>query len=233
MSFRCSESSYHAVTSKTKSSGTSDIVQDDAKLILCFYSYEFDDLQDVQCNVNVEKTLPQCEHTARVQCHQDPKLVRCRSICGGLMTCCSRKCSSTCNECRTITAAAFTLNQLPSRITRTTHRNHPCERLLYCQHHCGRNCSQDHECNNNCSERCRQTCSHHTCEKPCSEPCPPCMEPCSWMCGHGNVCPVPCGSVRALVSLYMFLMPLLDMCKTTLQRTMPASFEMRAYVSFG
>ncbi|KAF9023025.1 P-loop containing nucleoside triphosphate hydrolase protein [Hymenopellis radicata] len=156
------------------------------------FCHEFDDLQDVQCNVVVEKTLPHCEHTASVPCHREPESVRCRAICKGIMACCSRACSSTCDECCTLTTAALS-PQPSSRIPRTTHRTHPCERLLYCQHRCGRDCSQDHECNNTCSEKCRQTCSHHSCKKPCSEPCPPCMEPCSWMCGHGNICArLPC-----------------------------------------
>lgn len=153
------------------------------------------DLAKVKCQVQVLKQLPACEHMATVPCHKNPATVSCASICGGQLACCSRSCRAKCWECQFATKAALA-GALPvsGRMSRSQHRTHPCERLLYCQHLCGLPCSQDHECNTACGQTCRQTCSHHSCPDPCSKPCAPCMEPCEWSCRHIS-CSVLCGSV--------------------------------------
>ncbi|KAL1734067.1 hypothetical protein EV714DRAFT_203327 [Schizophyllum commune] len=151
--------------------------------------HDMEDLASVKCRVKVTKQLPLCEHTAMVECHRDPAKVNCKAVCGLAMPCCSRNCSAQCFQCRQLTAP-----QASTRIERTIHQSHPCERKLYCQHLCGLACAQDHECNDACQQACRMSCVHHECRKPCSEPCPPCMEQCPWSCAH-QTCPVPCGSI--------------------------------------
>ena len=157
-------------------------------------SHMLENLRAVKCIAKVSKRLPECEHNAIMACGKDPASFTCKEVCGGMTTCCSRKCMSRCHECRTITKEKTTARSLP--LVRSHHRDHACQRLLKCQHLCGLPCSSDHSCNPKCSQVCRQRCSHRQCKKPCWEPCPPCMEPCEWRCPHHS-CPVVCGSVSS------------------------------------
>jgi len=125
--------------------------------------------------------------------------VDCQAVCGGSMSCCTRTCGSKCSQCLKLTQSSASAPAASGPVSRTHHKSHPCERLLYCQHRCGLDCSSDHKCNPKCGERCRQACLHHRCSKDCWEPCAPCMEPCQWNCAH-LTCPVLCGSVRLHLS---------------------------------
>jgi hypothetical protein len=155
-------------------------------------SHMLENLRAVKCVAKVSKRLPECEHKSIMACGKDPATFTCNEVCGGMTTCCSRKCMSRCHECRTITKEKTTTRSM----VRSHHRDHACQRLLKCQHLCGLPCSSDHSCNPKCSQACRQRCSHQQCKKPCWEPCPPCMEPCLWRCSHHS-CPVVCGSVSS------------------------------------
>ena len=155
-------------------------------------SHTLENLQAVKCVAQVSKPLPGCEHNGTMACSKDPATFTCKEICGGLTTCCSRRCTSRCHECQKVTKEKTAANS--HLVLRSHHRDHACQRLLKCQHPCNLPCSPDHSCNPRCSEACRQRCSHRRCERPCWEPCPPCMEPCEWRCPHHS-CPVACGSV--------------------------------------
>ncbi|KAI0294249.1 P-loop containing nucleoside triphosphate hydrolase protein, partial [Multifurca ochricompacta] len=146
------------------------------------FCYKLEDLVSIECVVPVLKSLPSCEHSAKMGCSRDRASFTCKEICGGLMTCCGRMCTSRCHECQKATREVKDIGRFP--FVRTHHRAHSCERLLKCQHLCGFPCSSDHSCNPQCAGSCRQRCSHRKCEKPCWEPCPPCMEPCEWRCPH-------------------------------------------------
>ncbi len=126
-----------------------------------------------------------CEHSGIMACSGDPTNFKCKEVCGGRTTCCSRTCKSRCYECQKVTRdnAAPGAGALPP--VRTHHKSHACERTLKCRHLCGFACSSDHSCNPKCSQ---------SCQKECWEPFPPCMEPCEWRCPHHS-CPVVCGSV--------------------------------------
>ncbi|KAF9534563.1 hypothetical protein CPB83DRAFT_755097 [Crepidotus variabilis] len=150
---------------------------------------EMENLALIKCKVKVVKQLTHCEHSAKIECSEDPAKVNCGSICGETLPCCTRNCASRCFECRQLTSPSA-----QTRVKRTSHRGHPCERRLYCQHSCGLQCSRDHQCNDNCQSTCLMQCAHHSCTKACSEPCPPCLEKCPWVCAHQE-CPVPCGSI--------------------------------------
>ncbi|KZT65176.1 hypothetical protein DAEQUDRAFT_539533 [Daedalea quercina L-15889] len=152
-------------------------------------------LVSVKCQKLVPKRLPHCEHMTTTQCSKDPATIECSNPCGGMLSCCSKTCKSTCSDCQRHTLRlGGDKAGVRDRIARTQHRPHPCDRPLYCQHTCGLDCSQDHHCNTKCKQACRQDCVHHKCPKPCSEPCAPCMEPCPWSCAHQS-CPVACGSI--------------------------------------
>lgn len=160
------------------------------------HSHMLDKLEKIICRVKVRRPLLRCEHTAEMSCCQDGSSIRCKELCGEALTCCSKTCKSACSDCQAATVGPA-LSATKTRIARTAHISHPCDRLLYCQHQCGLPCSQDHHCNLRCDKPCRQQCIHYKCPKPCSEPCAPCMEPCPWMCAH-HACPVVCGSVSRL-----------------------------------
>ncbi|TDL21593.1 hypothetical protein BD410DRAFT_297523 [Rickenella mellea] len=143
------------------------------------------DLSDVHCREMVTRSLPNCEHTAEMECGGDVALVKCEVVCGGAMSCCTRICASKCGNCQLLNATQDRLN----------HQSHHCLRDLYCQHRCKGTCAPEHKCSESCKEPCRQVCAHARCRLPCSTPCAPCMEPCTWICIHSSRdCPVPCGS---------------------------------------
>lgn len=161
-----------------------------AKRVPC---HSLEDLTLVQCEQKVVKKLPSCGHSLSVPCHQDPQKSVCQELCGGTMLCYSRSCRSKCSDCQQVTKPSLPDNFV-GIIAQTSHVEHLCERLLYCQHNCGLACSQNHDCNSMCAGQCRQTCSHHACTLPCWQPCPPCMEPCDWTYAHMS-CSVSCGSI--------------------------------------
>ncbi|TFK44429.1 hypothetical protein BDQ12DRAFT_672980 [Crucibulum laeve] len=159
-------------------------------LVPCFL---LDNLEQVTCNVMVEKTLPNCEHIVPLKCSEDPVNYICTARCNGIMSCCGRNCGSSCYGCRTLPGNASVEGE---RTQRRNHTQHPCDKLLYCGHRCPKACSQDHECVTKCTEPCRQECIHAQCRQNCSTPCSPCQEKCTWKCQH-YICPLPCGSICA------------------------------------
>ena len=156
------------------------------------YSHMLENLMAVKCVAQTSKRLPNCEHSATMACSSDPTTFKCKEVCRGLTTCCSRRCTSRCDGCQKVTKDKSVGASRP--LVRTHHVDHACERLLKCQHSCGLPCSSDHSCNPRCQKTCRQHCGHRKCGKPCEEPCPPCLRPCEWRCSHHS-CPVVCGLV--------------------------------------
>lgn len=196
------------------------------------FSHTLEKLQTVKCQKQVVKKLPGCEHSAATACHRDPSTVSCMEQCSGTLPCCTKTCKATCSSCRSLTIQQTPVQTI-GKVARTHHTEHPCERLLYCEHKCGIQChSKDTDCNSSCRQPCRQQCEHHKCPKPCSEPCAPCMEPCSWLCAH-MACPVLCGSVRRLHNRMDIgnSLPLIDMLPFAMRRALPQDNEMRTSVS--
>ncbi|KAI5895259.1 uncharacterized protein SCHCODRAFT_01088480 [Schizophyllum commune H4-8] len=72
--------------------------------------HDMENLASVKCRVKVTKQLPLCEHSTMVECYRDPAKVNCKA-------------------CRQLTAP-----RASTRVERTNHQSHPCERKLYCQH---------------------------------------------------------------------------------------------------
>ena len=158
------------------------------------FSHQLKDLGSVKCRKMAQKKLPHCEHSKRMVCYEDPASVTCTELCDQLMDCCSKKCDGRCGKCQ---KRNLDINEVPSGvIARVNHTEHPCERVLYCQHLCRSPCHpEDQGCNRECKQSCRQRCVHHRCLEPCSATCSPCLEVCPWKCEH-HECPVACGSVR-------------------------------------
>jgi len=138
-------------------------------------SYKMDSLETVDCDVQVEKSFPTCEHLASMACSQNPSTCQCKSRCGLTLSCCGKACNAPCYECQ-----VKNVLQEDEKTIRTQHRNHPCEKSLHCGHRCQEYCSKDHEHTTSCKKKCRQSCVHTQCHRPCSTPCAPCQEPCTW-----------------------------------------------------
>ncbi|KAI0047489.1 hypothetical protein FA95DRAFT_1582635 [Auriscalpium vulgare] len=112
--------------------------------------YLQDRLEDVACLVKVPKELPRCGHRSMIPCHEDVDTARCTRPCGGILSCCSRECKSSCYECQDETNRSAIPTHEDQGQTR--HLKHHCERVL---------------------EACSQKCGHRVCAKYCSELCPP------------------------------------------------------------
>ena len=135
------------------------------------------DLENVMCEVVVEKDLPTCEHSASMPCSWDAEAHMCTKPCDGIMGCCGRTCQSRCSDCQVLN-----LDQRADdgKVTRAQHARHPCKKPLFCGHVCTLPCAQDHVCTKSCSEDCRQECAHAKCRLRCSAPCASCKEACTW-----------------------------------------------------
>lgn len=147
---------------------------------------------ELKCTVLVEKKLLYCEHKALLPCSQEPATHKCRMSCAGLLNCCGKYCTSTCDRCmRETTHKGGPIGNS----ARFYHSSHPCQKPLHCGHRCAEICASGHKCSRKCQQRCIQLCSHHRCDRLCCEPCPPCIEPCMWQCPHrrcGLKCSAPC-----------------------------------------
>jgi len=142
------------------------------------YSYQLDLLDTVMCSVQVEKSLPTCEHVAWIACSEDPASYVCQRPCNLPMGCCGRTCNSACARCQQLPG-----NVIPeghTKVHREKHVKHQCQKLLYCGHICGNDCTTAHECTRVCKKECRQQCKHSSCKQFCSALCSPCKEPCPW-----------------------------------------------------
>jgi len=140
-------------------------------------SYQMDKLDEIRCRQLVVRDLPDCEHTAELECSDDPSQHRCTKRCDGIMSCCGRSCNSSCWKCQSQSSQA---RDDSGKVSRIKHMSHQCEKRLYCEHQCAEFCSENHQCTTSCKGPCRQVCAHTKCRNYCSTPCPPCQEPCTW-----------------------------------------------------
>lgn len=163
-----------------------------------------------QCPVKVEKIIPQCQHTQRVPCHQDPETFVCQEPCQKLLDC-GHPCDSLCGEpCTSKCKAKVTLklrcghNQQDACFYNTQKEKPecltPCEHQLKCGHACRGTCGKCYQGRFHfpCLHQCERLliCSHK-CREPCTRDCPPCQRPCENCCVHSN-CMRPCGQPCAL-----------------------------------
>ena len=157
------------------------------------------------CPVMVEKIIPQCQHSQRVPCHQDPETFECKEPCQKMLQC-GHPCVSTCGGPCTMRCNVQVILKLkcghsqkgdcfyqteedgPNCLT-------PCEQQLKCGHPCRGNCTQCYQGRFHyaCFQRSERliVCSHK-CEKPCFLDGSPCQMPCDNCCVHSK-CKKPCG----------------------------------------
>ena len=152
------------------------------------------------CGVLLDKVIPSCGHTQKVQCHMDPATFRCLLPCEHVLTC-GHMCVETCGDRHTQLCQAEVQRQFPCGHTvavpchNRTECPHPCETVLSCGHPCSGTCFS---CRRGrlhvpCRQPCRRTlvCGH-SCSDDCSASCPPCRHPCQNRCVH-SVCRKSCG----------------------------------------
>ncbi|XP_022102749.1 uncharacterized protein LOC110985763 [Acanthaster planci] len=104
-----------------------------------------------KCKQLVEKTLPGCGHTAKVECFKDVSLLSCSEICGKKLSCghvCQNKCGMPCKCFRSV------LKKLPNCRHFTQLPCHQDPSSYECKEHCQRKLICGHQCPNKCSEPC-------------------------------------------------------------------------------
>ncbi|KAK7498029.1 hypothetical protein BaRGS_00010617, partial [Batillaria attramentaria] len=167
----------------------------------------YEDCDD--CMVMVEKTLPQCGHTARMECGSNPHNFTCSLPCQAVQPC-GHQCSGKCGDC---VRHGFHSTLCPVEVERTLPCGHvvkfPCHEQSTdkpCYHPCGAKLDCGHDCPGTCVQclggrvhvPCTQTCGKilqgcgHKCPLPCGTKCLPCKERCSSECEHGS-CSLTCG----------------------------------------
>lgn len=150
--------------------------------------WEAQDPGSVRCMKEVIRNVPGCDHSVRVQCHEDVTTARyqCTAMCGSHRTC-GHTCNSVCFRCNT---------REEGQVTKQNHGicKHRCGRnYSTCRHSCSQICHGDVPCNP-CHERCEVRCSHSRCSKACHEPCAPCAQAtCESSCAHSE-CTAPCAA---------------------------------------
>jgi hypothetical protein len=155
----------------------------------------------IVCKAHVDKKVPGCGHTVRVECHHDVAApgFRCLATCNAALPCghdCKKDCHA-CNVRRTSdgagdTAAAATATaRIVIKATRHGACNIACGRAYTtCSHACASKCHGTEPCKP-CERPCDVRCSHSRCAKKCCEPCAPCAEAsCASRCPHSQ-CSMP------------------------------------------
>ncbi|KAL1742486.1 hypothetical protein HDZ31DRAFT_43128, partial [Schizophyllum fasciatum] len=95
-------------------------------------SYQMSDLESVSCDVEVEKDLPSCEHSASMPCSWDEAQYRCMRSCDGVMACCGR---TICPHKTCPVPCGSACIRLPC--------DEPCRKPLQCGHPCPSVCGED------------------------------------------------------------------------------------------
>ncbi|XP_061584227.1 NFX1-type zinc finger-containing protein 1, partial [Cololabis saira] len=158
-----------------------------------------------KCPIKVKKIIPQCQHTQKVPCHQDPQTFTCQEPCQKLLSC-GHPCDSVCGlSCTTKCKVKVTLQLKCGHSqqgacyyqtdTEEPNCETPCQQPLKCGHVCRGSCGRcfQRRFHKPCSEKCERPliCSHK-CNEPCTRDCPPCKRACENCCVHSK-CMKTCG----------------------------------------
>ncbi|KAH8689897.1 NFX1-type zinc finger-containing protein 1 [Talaromyces proteolyticus] len=149
------------------------------------FCYLAQNLNAIQCNVVVSKTVPRCGHIVQVQCSQEVNEEKylCPDPCGTILTC-GHPCPGSCGRC----------NIKDSLIAEHSKCDRICGRRFgTCNHTCPKTCHDGSDCGL-CMSRCEVTCKHSRCTLRCHEACAPCIERCTWSCPHQGECTMPCSA---------------------------------------
>jgi hypothetical protein len=173
------------------------IVRDASRVLTCGHHVETlpcwqsQDTSLVDCRVQVQRTVPGCEHVVTMFCYVDEfsDQYACNVPCGAHLPC-GHSCKNKCKACTTRnldgTATVFDTKHVACKQV--------CGRAYTnCAHSCTAACHGSEPCAP-CAARCENSCSHSRCGKLCSEPCRPCAEErCASGCPHSK-CSMPCSA---------------------------------------
>lgn len=156
----------------------------------------------VPCTELVERVMPKCGHTARLQCHQNPIKTSCTRQCSKTLMCghlcrelCSEPCSTRCYVTMEKTLPCDHKAKAPCCV-KPEEIECPiaCTEVLKCGHRCEGTCGRCHQgrLHVRCQKKCdRQLVCGHICTFPCTAECPPCLYQCKNYCKHSK-CPKKC-----------------------------------------
>ncbi|XP_045618372.1 NFX1-type zinc finger-containing protein 1 [Procambarus clarkii] len=166
------------------------------------------------CTVKVTKTVPDCNHTAMIECGLPATASKCEGKCPRKLPCghfCTKRCMDPCIvKCIELVPSTTRcpnghIVKLPCHLIEEVkgeaawvYCKEPCNQLLKCEHNCMGDCGRCFQGRVHVS--CQQPCKKplvcgHICKHPCSAECPPCQEPCQWRCQHSccrKKCGMPC-----------------------------------------
>ncbi|KAL2841156.1 hypothetical protein BJY01DRAFT_257156 [Aspergillus pseudoustus] len=149
--------------------------------------WQAQDLSLVKCPTLVDREIPHCHHTTRLECHIDIHSAdyKCNRQCRKVLPC-GHKCKRQCLSCLKRTAEEPQLDH--GKCTQK------CGRLYStCAHACNVECHGDTLCPP-CTSPCDVQCGHSKCQYKCSEPCAPCaVSECLSSCPHSS-CSMPCAA---------------------------------------
>ncbi|CAH2048546.1 unnamed protein product, partial [Iphiclides podalirius] len=171
------------------------------------------------CTQKVNKTIPDCGHTIKVECKALANRELCTSKCERTLPCghpCDRMCKDPCKQTNCTVKVDkdfnspcghkvrlpcnvyhFILNDSTAQDIYLRYCEEPCKETLMCGHRCQGTCSKCFQgrIHAPCKQTCHQTniCGHQ-CQEPCNQVCPPCKLPCEVKCAHSQ-CNKLCGDV--------------------------------------
>ena len=180
------------------------------------------------CNVEVEKTIPECFHKIILPCSIAPVHENCTMQCDKLLKC-GHKCQSKCGEACTLICEVDVEKQLPCGHDVKLPCNQNKEYLLY-QFECHQMCTKllpcKHPCQKLCFESCTEECQitinklwpcGHKLKRKCYQTKNPEKYPCNSKCRRtlscGHPCTEKCGS------------PCVKNCQAMILKTLPCGHE--------
>ncbi|XP_060534908.1 NFX1-type zinc finger-containing protein 1-like isoform X2 [Cylas formicarius] len=165
------------------------------------------------CKVLVQKIVPECGHTAKVPCSEEPARHHCQEWqCPRLLSCghpckkkCSQPCTSRCTEivdCSIDSPCGHVIKRIKCNLRDTRdpaillgNCSEPCSTVLKCEHKCCGTCGVclQGRIHAKCGEKCGAilVCNHE-CPSACRDACMPCTKPCEMKCQHSR-CKKKCG----------------------------------------
>ncbi|KAK7497647.1 hypothetical protein BaRGS_00011042 [Batillaria attramentaria] len=159
------------------------------------------------CQIKMEK-IPQCGHTAMMECGTDPGTWTCPEPCEETLPC-GHRCSGKCGQCRQkshVTECKVQVERMLECGHMMKSQCHVTLDDLPCPASCGAKLDCGHDCPGTCAQclggrvhvPCKKPCGKalpgcgHKCTLPCGTKCLPCEQKCRSSCKHGT-CTRQCG----------------------------------------
>ncbi|XP_033625660.1 NFX1-type zinc finger-containing protein 1-like isoform X1 [Asterias rubens] len=111
-----------------------------------------------KCPERVQRSLPNCGHSADMLCYEDVDEVRCPAACSKLLACghpCTNRCFEPCSSCNKKVQKQLLCGHIAQV---------PCSQNVYnfkCNKKCNKELACGHQCPNQCCDPCPRPGSHH------------------------------------------------------------------------